>query len=61
MLSSACESASLSMSLREVIEAREPLRDLAPPIRGKSTDDAEGEGGSGAIFEGVDRSRYDLA
>lgn len=49
------------MSLREVIEAREPLRDLAPPIRGKSTDDAEGEGGSGAIFEGVDRSRYDLA
>lgn len=50
MLSSACDRASLSMSLRDVMDARDPRRDLWPPMSGKSTDDADGEGGSGAIF-----------
>jgi hypothetical protein len=41
------------MSLREVIEASEPRRDLAPPISGSNTEEADGEGGSGAMIPGV--------
>lgn len=51
MLSKACDNASLSISFLEVIDAKEPLLDLAPPISGRSTEDADGEGGSGAIFQ----------
>ena len=53
MWSSAWERASLSISLREVIEASDPRRDLAPPISGRSTEEADGEGGSGAMIPGV--------
>jgi hypothetical protein len=49
MLSSTCCRASLSISLRDVIEAREPRRDLFPISK---TEDADGEGDSGAIVAG---------
>lgn len=52
MLSSTCCRASLSISLREVIDARDPRRDLFAPISGSNTEDADGEGDSGAIFPG---------
>ena len=52
MLSSTCCRASLSISLREVIDARDPRRDRFAPISGSNTEDADGEGGSGAIFLG---------
>jgi hypothetical protein len=49
MLSSTCCRASLSISLRDVIEAREPRRDLFPISK---IEDADGEGDSGAIVAG---------
>lgn len=52
MLSNAWDNASLSISFREVMEAKEPRRDRVPPISGSSTEDADGEVGSGAILQG---------
>lgn len=53
MLSSTCCRASLSISFRDVTDARDPRRDLfAPPISGSNTEDADGEDGSGAISPG---------
>ena len=49
MLSNTCCRASLSISLRDVIDARDPRRDLFAPISGSKTEDADGEDGSGAI------------
>jgi hypothetical protein len=52
MLSRTCCRASLSISLRDVIDASEPRRDRFAPISGSNTEDADGEAGSGAIFLG---------
>ena len=51
MLSSACDSASLSRSpFVDDNDVKEPRRGL-PPINGSSSDEGAGEGGPGAIFD----------